>query len=120
MTSASGGVAVAIFHTRLQQPAGVVVAPALIFFYLGSDAAAAAAAASHLEAGREREQAGVRRAAPRAGGDDDPRSDVRRGVATPVKARLKLASGNHPDLVYNTFCNTFQSGFRVSGERSPR
>jgi sodium/bile acid cotransporter 7 len=121
LTNASGGnVAVAIFHAVFSNLAGVVVAPALIFFYLGSDAAAATAAdlASGGPAASVSKLAyavllpvlvGMMiRASPTFGAS----------VATkPVKARLKLASDAIIlSIVYNTFCNTFQSGFGVSGK----
>lgn len=113
--ASSGNVAVAIFHAVFSNLAGVVVAPALIFFYLGSDAAAATAV--DLTAASVSKLAyavllpvlvGMMiRASPTFGAS----------VATkPTKARLKLASDAIIlSIVYNTFCNTFQSGFGVSG-----
>ena len=119
--AASGNVAVAIFHAVFSNLAGVVVAPALIFFYLGSDAAAATAAdvAGGGAAASVRKLAysvllpvlvGMMiRASPTFGASLAAKS---------VKARLKLGSDLIIlSIVYNTFCNTFQSGFGVSGSQ---
>ena len=119
--AASGNVAVAIFHAVFSNLAGVVVSPALIFFYLGSDAAAATAAdvAGGGAAASVSKLAysvllpvlvGMMiRASPTFGASLAAKS---------VKARLKLGSDLIIlSIVYNTFCNTFQSGFGVSGSQ---
>ena len=122
LTNASGGnVAVAIFHAVFSNLAGVVVAPALIFFYLGSDAAAATAAGvagGGVAASVSKLAYSVLlpvlvgmmiRASPTFGASLAAKS---------VKARLKLGSDLIIlSIVYNTFCNTFQSGFGVSGSQ---
>ena len=117
--AASGNVAVAIFHAVFSNLAGVVVSPALIFFYLGSDAAAATAAGvagGGVAASVSKLAYSVLlpvlvgmmiRASPTFGASLAAKS---------VKARLKLGSDLIIlSIVYNTFCNTFQSGFGVSG-----
>ena len=120
LTNAAGGnVAVAIFHAVFSNLAGVVVAPALIFFYLGSDAAAATAAGvagGGVAASVSKLAYSVLlpvlvgmmiRASPTFGASLAAKS---------AKARLKLSSDLIIlSIVYNTFCNTFQSGFGVSG-----
>lgn len=122
LTNAAGGnVAVAIFHAVFSNLAGVVVAPALIFFYLGSDAAAATAAGAAgggVAASVSKLAYSVLlpvlvgmmiRASPTFGASLAAKS---------VKARLKLGSDLIIlSIVYNTFCNTFQSGFGVSGSQ---
>ena len=122
LTNAAGGnVAVAIFHAVFSNLAGVVVAPALIFFYLGSDAAAATAAGvagGGVAASVSKLAYSVLlpvlvgmmiRASPTFGASLAAKS---------VKARLKLGSDLIIlSIVYNTFCNTFQSGFGVSGSQ---
>ena len=117
--AASGNVAIAIFHAVFSNLAGIVIAPALIFFYLGSDAAAAIAAdvaGGGAAASMSKLAYSVLlpvlvgmmiRASPTFGASL---------VTRPVKARLKLGSDLVIlSIVYNTFCNTFQSGFGVSG-----
>ena len=112
--AADGNVAVALFHAVFSNLAGIAITPALIFAYLGANAGgvggvgeASGAVAKLVSTVLVPVLAGMAiRAVPGVG---DTLS------SKPIKGKLKLTS----DLIilaiiYNTFCNTFKTGFGVA------
>lgn len=119
--SADGNVAVALFHAVFSNLAGIAITPALIFAYMGAGGGGGAGVAGS------------------GGGVGSPTAAVAKLVSTvlvpvvvgmairalpgagdrlgfkPVKDKLKLTSDVIIlAIIYNTFCNTFDSGFGVA------
>ena len=116
LTNAAGGsVGVALFHAVFSNLAGIALSPALIFAYLGAELGAAPGSAP-VSTRAAIAKLGSQVLVPVVIGMA-VRASARFGPAlasAPAKARLKLASdGVILAIVYNTFCNTFASGFGV-------
>ena len=109
--SADGNVAVSLFHAVFSNLAGIAITPALIFAYLGTSAGGVssptAAAAKLVSTVLVPVVTGMAiRALPGVG---------ERLGSKGVKSKLKLTSDVIIlAIIYNTFCNTFKSGFGVA------
>ena len=109
-TAAEGNVAVSLFHAVFSNLAGIFITPALIFFYLGADCASVGSPYAAVTKLTSQVLVPVvigmgLRAVPAVGTVLSSK---------PVKGKLKLTS----DciilvIIWNTFCNTFSSGFGV-------
>lgn len=108
--AAEGNVAVSLFHAVFSNLAGIFVTPALIFMYLGADCASVGSPYAAVTKLTSQVLVPVvvgmgLRAIPAIG-------EVL--SSKPFKSRLKLTSDCIIlAIIWNTFCNTFKSGFGV-------